>query len=71
MEGQPAECEKCGQRVVSAVSLTHKRYLVDPEPVEGGVSADVVIFVSPSGTIRQAIPGDQAEHFRLHQCPSG
>ena len=71
MEGQPAECEQCGQRVVSAVSLSHKRYLVDPEPVEAGVSADVVILLSPSGTIRKAIPGDQAEHFRLHQCSSG
>jgi hypothetical protein len=53
---------------VSAVSLSGKRYLVEAEPIEAGVGDDVVIMVSPSGTVRKAIPGDQAEKFRLHRC---
>jgi hypothetical protein len=41
-------------------------YLLDPDPVDP--VQGTVIFVSPSGTIRKAIPGDQSEHFRLHRC---
>jgi hypothetical protein len=65
----PIDCPECGGRVVSAVSLSGKRYLVEAEPIEAGVGDEVIIFVSPSGTIRRAIKGDQAEHFRLHRCP--
>jgi hypothetical protein len=71
MERALVDCPGCGSIVVDTVSLSHKRYLVEPQPIEPGVSDDMVIFVSPTGTIRRAIPGDQAEHFRLHRCGQG
>jgi hypothetical protein len=48
--------------------MSHVRYLVDPEPINAGVGRDVVILLSPSGTIRRAIAGDQCEKFQLHVC---
>jgi hypothetical protein len=68
MGPEPVECPKCRRSVISAVSLSGKRYVVEAEPIEAGVGDDVVILLSPSGTIRRAIPGDQAEHFQLHRC---
>jgi hypothetical protein len=62
------DCPGCGSIVVDVVSLSQNRYLVEPQPIEPGVSDDAVIFVSPTGTIRRAIPGDQCEKFRLHRC---
>jgi len=60
------QCPDCRQSVMSAVSLSHRRYLLDPDPV--AAAAGGVIFVSPSGDGEEAHAVDRAEHFRLHRC---
>jgi hypothetical protein len=66
VERERLGCPECGRDVVSGVSLSQKWYRLDPDPVDA--VPGTVIFVSPSGTIRKAIPGDQCEKYLLHRC---